>query len=463
MKRLRRILPDSLAGQAILVLLVGLSVSHVISMSVYSSDRVEALTAMGGWAMAQRAANITHLVVEAPLTWRQKLVTGLDEPGFRVSIEADPPPFSVPGSMAEGWRTDMVQRYVASLMPVEGVASVRVHVIEDPPTDAGPGSGWMSMRMMMGDAPLRHRLQVAVHLVDGPWLAFDGAIPDPDSPWSWDAIFSMLLMAIAVVAFTTWVVRRLTRPLRSLAHAAERLGRDVTAEGMAETGPREVRQAAHAFNRMRERLRRLIESRTRMLAAISHDLRTPITLLRLRTEALEDGEDRERMLATLDDMERMIATTLAFARQDEEREEMRRVDLSALVQSLCDDFTDMGQPVRFTTPGKVLVDCRPVGVRRTVTNLVENALKYGGDAALSLREDASTVSVLVEDNGPGIPAEELDRVFLPFFRVEESRNRETGGTGLGLSIAQGIAQAHGGDITLENKNQGLRATLVLPR
>jgi signal transduction histidine kinase len=365
----------------------------------------------------------------------------------------------------------MAQDYVASLMPREGLAEVRVHLIEDHPEAGGPEEGWMSMpahmRMMMGDAPLRHRLQVAVHLSEGPWLAFDGAIPDPDSPWSWDAIFSMLLMAVAVVVFTTWVVRRLTHPLRSLAHAAERLGRDVTAEGMAEAGPREVRQAARAFNRMRDRLRRLIEGRTRMLAAISHDLRTPITLLRLRTEALDECEDRERMLATLDDMERMIATTLAFARQDGEREEMRKVDLSALVQSLCDDFTDMGQSVRFTahdaTPRKILVDCRPVGVRRAVTNLVENALKYGGDAVLSLREDASSVSILVEDHGPGIPAGDLERVFQPFFRVEESRSLETGGTGLGLSIAQGIAQSHGGDIMLENTDPGLRATLVLPR
>lgn len=465
MKRLRRLFPDTLVGQAIVVLLVGLTVSHVISMAVYSSDRVEQLALMGGRNMAQRAANITHLVAEAPPDWRRKLVEGLDEPGFRVAMMAEPPEFSPPRSGADEWRTEVVRQYVASLLPADGVGTVRVRLIDRTSHAALPEADSMPahMRMMLHGAPFRHGLQVAVRLDDGTWLTFDGAIPPPPSLWSVEAVLSMVLMAVAVVVFTVWVVRRLTRPLRVFAQAAERLGRDVTAPALSETGPREVRQAVHAFNGMQERLRRLIENRTRMLAAISHDLRTPITLLRLRTEAHEICEDRDRMLATLDDMERMIATTLEFARQDGEREEMRNVDLAALVQSVCDDFADMGQPATFAAPGKVLVDCRPLALRRAVANLVENALKYGGSAGVSLEATDRTVAVVVEDAGPGIPEADLARVFQPFFRIENSRSRETGGTGLGLSIAQGIAHAHGGDIVLENRNPGLRATLVLPR
>lgn len=466
MKRLR-VLPDTLVGQAIVVLLVGLTVSHVISMAVYSSDRVEQLALMGGRTMAQRAANITHLVAEAPPDWRRKLVEGLDEPGFRVAMMPEAPSFPPPRSGAEEWRTKMVRQYVASLLPADSVGAVRVRLIDQASHADLSEADWMPahMRMMLHGTPFDHRLQVAVRLGDGTWLTFDGAIPPPPSLWSGEAVLSMVLMAVAVVVFTVWVVRRLTRPLRAFAHAAERLGRDVAAPALSEAGPREVRQAAHAFNGMQGRLRRLIENRTRMMAAISHDLRTPITLLRLRTEAREDCEDRDKMLSTLDDMERMIATTLEFVRQDGEREEMRKVDLAALVQSVCDDLADVGQPVAFAfaAPGKILLDGRPLALRRAVANLVENALKYGGRAEVSLEVTNKAVAIVVEDEGPGIPEADMARVFQPFFRIEDSRAPETGGTGLGLSIAQGIAHAHGGDIVLENRHPGLRATLVLPR
>jgi signal transduction histidine kinase len=233
---------------------------------------------------------------------------------------------------------------------------------------------------------------------------------------------------------------------------------------MPEVGPREVRQAARAFNDMQEKLRRLIENRTRMLAAISHDLRTPITLLRLRAELIEGEEDRRKTLSTLDEMEKMIAATLAFARDDAETETRKVVDLAALVDAICTDLADAGGEVTCEAPEHLAYECAPTAMRRALTNLVDNALKYGKRATVRLAAESSHVVVTIEDEGPGIPENRLEDVFAPFVRVEESRNAETGGVGLGLSVARSVVHAHGGEISLENLDErGLRVRLILPR
>jgi signal transduction histidine kinase len=201
-----------------------------------------------------------------------------------------------------------------------------------------------------------------------------------------------------------------------------------------------------------------------MLAAISHDLRTPITQLRLRAEFIEDTEEQAKTLATLKEMEAMIASTLTFARDDALTEAPRMVDLAALVESLCDDLADAGKPVSFAAAEKVAVACRPAALKRAVANLIENAVKYGGAARVSVGADAGDVRVVIEDDGPGIPSEELENVFAPFYRVEKSRGSGPGGVGLGLSIVRAIADAHGGHVRLENRDGGgLSAILEFPR
>ena len=196
-----------------------------------------------------------------------------------------------------------------------------------------------------------------------------------------------------------------------------------------------------------------------MLAAISHDLRTPITRMRLRAEFVEDDEQRAKMLADLEEMEHMIAATLAFARDDATREARRQVNVAALVQGLAED---MGIP--YDGPDNVVLSAGTVALKRLVANLLDNARKYGGIARATLSEEPGAVVVTIDDDGPGIPETEIERVFAPFVRLEASRNRETGGSGLGLSIARAAARAHGGDITLHNRPEGgLRVRLVLPR
>ena len=259
-------------------------------------------------------------------------------------------------------------------------------------------------------------------------------------------------------------MRRLTAPLTTLARAAEQLGRDVNAAPLPETGPHELRQATHAFNLMQERIQRFVRDRTLMVAAMSHDLRTPITRLRLRAEFVDDEEQRRRMLSDLDDMESMVDSTLAFVREEASTEATASADLVSLVASVCEDRAEVSCVVDPGVGPRLPYVCRPVALARCLANLVDNAVKYAGAAEVRLAATQSSVTVVVEDRGPGIAAEDRERAFAPFTRLDASRSRDTGGTGLGLTIARAIARAHGGDVDLANRPAGgLRVTVTLPR
>jgi signal transduction histidine kinase len=275
----------------------------------------------------------------------------------------------------------------------------------------------------------------------------------------------MALTAAVIAGLSLWAARRLTAPLARFVTAAERLGVDGTAAPLAETGPTELRAATRAINRMQERLSRFVEDRTRMVAAIGHDLRTPLTRLRLRVEFVDDPEIQRRILSDLGEMEAMINATLAFARDDAAHEPRVAADLADLLQSLCDDRSDAGAEAPYRGPAHLTVTCRPVALRRALANLIDNAINYGGRAevALAALADHPTVTITINDDGPGIPEAEQEKVFLPFYRLDPSRSRDTGGTGLGLAVARTIIRGHGGDITLANRPQGgLGVTVTLP-
>lgn len=468
---MKRLLPQSLFGQTLLLLLAGLAVSHLIGSWIYSLDRESAVRAVGGLATAQRIANAARLVEEVPADWRRRLVAGLSDQSLQVSLSARPPIAADcdPGPVAEAIRAYLVQqlRLGPSRQPIVLASET-----------FGPPFGWGGRwhhrereeredrehgRMMRrADRPLD--LQVAVPLADGQWLSFATDLPTANAGFSRQYLISMLVMSLLVVAISIWAARRLTAPLRTIAGAAQQLGRDVTAAPLPETGTVEMRQAAQAFNDMQARLRALIENRTRLLAALSHDLRTPLTLLRLRAENVENAEEREKMLATVADMDAMIGATLSFAREDAAAEPKKSTDIAALVQSLADDMAGAGLDVAMSPAEPVLLTCQPMALKRALTNLIDNAIKYGRQARLALQTTPHAVEIAIDDEGPGIPEAELARVFQPFYRIEGSRSRETGGVGLGLAIAQAIVAAQGGTLTLRNRApRGLRATLTLPR
>ncbi len=457
---MNRLLPKSLFGQTLLILLAGLVVSQLIGFYIFSGAREQAVRMVGAVGLAQRVANLTRLVEEAPAEWQSRIVAALNDPTFRVSLSPEAPVFS--GSDTDA--SQAIKDFLAEQLPQRPGRQVQVAVSE---TSGLPFGGLfnhpMPMGPMMGGMGSWRSLQVAIELAGGQWLSFATTLPNTGPPVSWQFILSLAVMAVIILVVAGWAVRRVTAPLGLLARAAERLGKDVGAEPLAEVGTAEMRQASHAFNEMQERLGRLIENRTRMLAAISHDLRTPLTLLRLRAEAVENPDNRGKMLATIAEMDAMIAATLAFARDETAAEPRRRTDLTALVASIVDDMADAGLPVAMQPAEPVIYECRPGALKRALTNLLDNAVKYGKRAQATVHATPKAIEIVIDDEGPGIPEAELVLVFQPFYRVEESRNRETGGIGLGLAIALTVVQAHGGRLTLTNRREGgLRACISLP-
>jgi signal transduction histidine kinase len=322
--------------------------------------------------------------------------------------------------------------------------------------------------VLMQEQPAKQRLLVAMRLPDTHWLVLRLTMPAP-RPWhSPTFLAAFALMTVAAAALVLWAVRRLTEPLRTLAAAAERLGRDVNAPPLSEEGPSEIAIAAAAFNTMAARIRRFVQDRMFLLTAIGHDLRTPITRLKLRAEFIEDDEQRSRILADLDELEAMVTATLQFGREAASGEPVRPVDLPALLRTVLDEAADArpeaGARLDLDGPEHLTVRARPIALKRAYANLVGNALAYGEAAHVRLRPPHEGVAVVeIEDEGPGIPPTEIERVFEPFRRGEPSRNRETGGTGLGLPIARNIVRAHGGDVTLGNRaGGGARAVVTLP-
>ena len=309
----------------------------------------------------------------------------------------------------------------------------------------------------------RQAVTVSVPLYDGSWLNGAALEPPVTPPIGWRPAAFLALLLGSIVGVLLLMIGRVTRPLSALASAADRLGRGENIGPVSEQGPREVRVTTRAFNAMQDRLSRYVDDRTRMLAAISHDLRTPITALRLRAEMLDDDDTRDRMLETLDTMAQMTDATLSFMRDASSSEETSRVDLAALVASLAEDFRDMGHQVSWSVPDRLIYPCRSNGLRRVLSNLIENAVRYGSDISVDLQAMPDSVDIVVRDDGPGIPDEKLDEVFEPFERLDEARNTESGNVGLGLAISRSIVQAHGGDLRLQNRPEGgLEARVSLP-
>ncbi len=476
-----RLIPDSLFGRSLAVLFVGLLATHFASSLIHYSDRDQALAIVGGGYVGERIATVVRLFEEAPATERLWLAHATKRPGFAVAWG------DVPELPADGERR-LRESIVAAMLSLslDGIAGERLRVaIVDPAAagpaavdmpappaagtpDAAPGMAPMMryhMRMMgPTNDGMAQILRVSVGLADGTWLNLATLLPPAPPFWSERLVLSLSVTLLATILLAGWAVRRMTTPLEVIAGAADRLGRDMHAPPLPETGPGEVRRAAHAFNRMQARIRDLVDARTRMIAAISHDLRTPITRLRLRAEFIEDDTQRDKTLADLAEMEQMVASVLAFARQDAEDEPRETVDLAALVQGVCDDLADAGKNCVFAGAPHTPFSCAPLALRRAVANLAENAVRYGGVARVALRPEADQAIIRVDDDGPGIPEEMMARVFEPFFRLEASRSRETGGTGIGLCVVQSVARAHGGEVRLTNRPEGgLGAELVLPR
>jgi signal transduction histidine kinase len=475
MRRLR-LWPHSLAGQLIALLLIALVVAQLLTLWLFAGERRVALVELAQNTIVSRTVSLVRLVEDASDSQRPEMMQAISSRFLWFWID-DRPALPVTG----GGRTD--RRIAAMLAGELGTdRDIRVDVSRRPPAreapprrrfDVGQEDEYTDEResrprnagsrdhARWRDAPVS--LTLALKLSDSSWLNGASRFRVPRNTLL-PVFVTVALMASAIVAIIALTVRRLTRPLRELAAAADRLGRGEDVEALAETGPSEVRGTIHAFNVMQDRLTRFVRDRTRMLGAISHDLRTPITSLRIRAEFIDDDENREKMIETLDEMQGMVEATLAFARDEASREAAARIDLGGFIDAVAEDYRDMGQPVTFVPPAaRIVVSCRPLNLKRALRNLIDNAVRYGGNAQLALEVAGSSVRIVISDTGPGIPDDRLKDVFEPFVRIEESRSEETGGIGLGLSIARSIVHAHGGTLELSNRSGGgLEARIALP-
>jgi signal transduction histidine kinase len=472
-----RWLPRSLFGRMMLVLASGLLLAQLLSAAINFAERDRLLVAASGMQQAQRIADVVKLLDSLDPPARERIVSVLRVPPLVLSLE-DAPRQPLPDANEGGPRAAMFTVMLRASLGDDRAVRVEPGPAFAPPGPPGPGYPAMmgGDPGMMGGPGARggpggmgrlHAgpvLRTQVQLLDGHWARFDSELPQAavTLPWRLALTLGVLLLAVLVLSFVA--VRWLTRPLHVLAAAAEALGKDINRPPLPEEGPTEIRQAARAFNTMQSRLARFIQDRTRVLAAMSHDLKTPLTRMRLRAELMDDEDLRLRFEADLKEMESMVTHTLEFMRGLGGNEARQEVDVMALLESLQSDNEDMGRTVRIEghaiAPYAAVVSL----LKRCLSNLVDNAVLYGQRVTVKVEDTPRCLTLRFLDEGPGIPETELEKVFEPFYRLEGSRSRETGGTGLGLTIARNIAQTHGGDIVLRNRSEGgLEAVLTLPR
>lgn len=459
-----RWLPRTLFGRLMLVLASGLVLAQLASIAINLQERDSLVARSTGLRLAQRIADVVKVLDALPPPEREHVAAVLSVPPLVLRL--DRTPADVPDIGEDRAHAAMFSAVLRAAIG-EGHA-VRVSMGTPPGVPVGAGLAFGPGMPMMGAGPGRFGAQGAwiftqVRLHDGSWVTFDTRVPESSLGIPW-RLLSTLGVLLAGVLLVSWIaVRLVTRPLQLLSTAADELGRDLHRPPLPETGPAEVSRAAHAFNTMQQRLVNMIEERIRVLTAMSHDLKTPITRMRLRAELLDDAAARAKFEGDLIEMEAMVTQALEFLRGLNAREPEEPVDVMALAERVRADNAAMGRQVTVGGAAKRRLTAAPGLLRRCVANLVDNAVLYGGRADITVAETPAALQIRIRDAGPGIPEGELERVFEPFYRLEGSRNRATGGTGLGLAIARNIARAQGGDVRLRNlAGAGLEASIELP-
>jgi signal transduction histidine kinase len=401
--------------------------------------------------LLDEAADIVRMIEAAPPSMRQALAAAAAPAKFRTDWYAAASRASSSLETAPRGEDDNaqknisghLQRAVAVLRPGR-TGSVPPGIGND---QSGPGAPYI----------------VAVQLNDGSWLVFGVMKRTWGIPLSERWAIWLCFLALSITIVTAFAARQFSRPIEQLAAAVRQFGLNPKAPPIPEAGPRELQQVTKTFNAMQAQIQKFVAYRTMMLAAISHDLRTPLTRMRLRGEFIEDQEQQARLFRDVDEMRNMVDEALAFFRDDATAEETTSFDLPRVLLTIANDYADQHIGIAYAGPAHVLYWGRPFTLKRAFTNLIDNAAKYGKNPEIELSCEETALVVAIRDRGPGIPPDALDNVFRPYYRVDKSRNRTTGGVGLGLTVAQAIVQGHGGEIILKNRLEGgLEARILLP-
>lgn len=437
---------DSLAGRMVLLLVAALLLAQLISFGIYLIDRRDLVASITEEVVVSRLPSAVRVLRQLEPEQRQGVLDALSSRWSAYRLDTEP---VVAAAAALSPHTAQL----ADALSMPAGEDVRVALVSG---RAAHDSTWHGIDSAQ-------QLHIAIHLEGSTWLNSVRALPEA---WhlAWRKLLPLALSALAVIAVAVYQARRIAHPLDKLARQAERFGRGESVERLPETGPADVARTVHAFNEMSERQRRFVQDRTRMLAAISHDLRTPVTAMKLRVEMLEDGAAREPLERSLDEMERMVESTLGFSRAEASEGETHEVDLHALVTDAAQQIDPEGAALRVEPDSgpELTYRCRPLALSRAVRNVLDNAVRYGGGATVSVHRYIQGVSIVVHDRGPGIAEDALEQVFAPFYRIETSRSVDTGGTGLGLAIVRSIVRGHGGEVVLVNGESGLKVEIQLP-
>jgi len=439
--------PKSILARTAWVLGIGIAI--VIGDSILISTIIirEQSNPSSIMEIAAKIKHITALISALPSEQRENVLSYLhDDEINTIWHRDDQPDVSIDNDWSKAHLSSRIKRY---LQPLPMLAVYVSH-----------------QRMMPGAEQTgldSERVFITLKLNDGTWLEHQVYMTHRHQQWVVRIAVVVAIFIISVYVLALLVTRQVIKPLKRFSSAAMQFSTDINAPPIDENGPTEIKQAATAFNVMQQRISRFVNERMQMIAAISHDLKTPITRLILRMESISDEVQKQKILQDLNEMQAMLESTLAFARDDASKEEKTLVDLAALIQSVCNDAADAGCQVEYDGPLHVDCHCRPLAIRRLLNNLVDNAVKYGQQATVTLIYGEGSVAVSVADRGPGIPEGERENVFASFYRVEKSRNRDTGGTGLGLTVARTIVRSHGGEIVFQDReNGGLVVVVRLP-
>ncbi len=434
-----RFLPRRLSTQLILAAVSALICAQAVTFPLFLKARSASVSGAIQESTVARTASLARLLVTAPKKLDAAILDSVNSRVMKAALSSERPTEVSPQPHSPELQAQLISAAEGAIVQAAVFAA---------------------------NAPPRDQPIIVIHaqLSDGQWLRAQLKLPSSSAIWALTAMIAAAVISLLLAGIMALMLRRITNPLARLSSAAEALGRGQEIEPLPEQGPQDIVETIRAFNQMQIRIREHIEERSRTLASVSHDLRTPITALRLQLEFIEDPAQKEQMMGTLSEMEAVTESALSYLKNTRSSEASRRVDVAALLDSACQELHDIGFNVEHEYKGRIHLACRPVLLKRALSNLVRNAAQYGERARVSIVEKPDHVEIHIEDQGPGIPVEKMAEVMKPFVRLEQSRNRDTGGSGLGLSIAKEIIAMHGGTLELRNLlPRGLSQCASLPK